>query len=690
MREFTLYLSDGLQETTNLLYKNVTKITNADDLKQANQRDMVMAMHQAFSRRSTNFLGSDCLFADFDDGMSIEEFQNQYRDYSYYISTSKSHRKEKNGVACDRFHAFFPITHTTDQSQYLTYLKKLIQIMGSDPACKDSSRFFFGNPNCEVFSNQGKSIIELLDSVELEKPVHTTPTQAQTESGDCIIEETFTYKSRNHLNKSTKTMVENTLEEVSSASEGSRNSTLFEKSCFLLKLKNGDFPVGDISHKIVSSARESGLDDSEIYTTLASATEKTKNSCIDYAIEEKQKKKEKGEDASSDDEVLEALNSLYEFRQNVVRHQKEIKNSEGEWEQLTDDMVNQIWYEVRQRIKGCSHDRMYKLLSIAAVKYDPFQDYFSNLEGEWDGQTDYIKQLADTVKTTDKKVWDLYFRRWFVASVGQMLGRSINHSVLIMIEPRGGTGKSAWFKRLNPVPGYTYEGAVDANNKDSLTLLVNKGLIILDEFEATTRRSEFQALKSLITRDNISFRAAYGRELVNYTRRASFCGTSNLHGIILDQTGSRRWLCVEIDTSEEFPINFEYDVDILHKAYAQAYSLYRSGEKYWFDGADISMIEEQNKDFKTPTLEEELIEKYVVEGSDWYTGTEIMIKLQETSGQRLTLQKVGQLLRLKGYAPKGHKVNGVSRKMYQLCILEDDSFGTAPAPAEVNNVRSIR
>ncbi|MGG6497636.1 UNVERIFIED_CONTAM: virulence-associated E family protein, partial [Bacteroidetes bacterium 56_B9] len=69
--------------------------------------------------------------------------------------------------------------------------------------------------------------------------------------------------------------------------------------------------------------------------------------------------------------------------------------------------------------------------------YNPFTEYIGKLK-PWDGVTDYIGQLADTVQAEDQEFWKKSFRRWFVGMLACALqDDTVNHLVIILYSEQG-------------------------------------------------------------------------------------------------------------------------------------------------------------------------------------------------------------------------------------------------------------
>jgi predicted P-loop ATPase len=189
-----------------------------------------------------------------------------------------------------------------------------------------------------------------------------------------------------------------------------------------------------------------------------------------------------------------------------------------------------------------------------------------------------------------------------VAMVGCVLDdKVINHTVIVF-SGKQGLGKTTWVEKLVPRPlkEYLFSGTINPNNKDTLVQLSECMLINLDELE-NLNRSEIGSLKEIITKTQIRMRKAYGHNNETMPRRASFAGSVNTAQFLNDSTGSRRFLCFELEG-----IKYQHNVDI-NMAFSQALFLFKSGFRYWFDQEEIKSITENNEQYQLHSPEEELL-----------------------------------------------------------------------------------
>ena len=236
--------------------------------------------------------------------------------------------------------------------------------------------------------------------------------------------------------------------------------------------------------------------------------------------------------------------------------------------------------------------------------YHPFELYFRNLP-EWDGK-DRVKELARRV--SDKDVWVRAFHRWMLAVTAQWTGsgnrgRRANSVAPLLVSPTQGLGKSTFCRMLLPkeLRDYFTESFDLTNASSAENKLASYGLINLDEFDRLPA-SRMPLLKNLMQMEDLRVRRAYRRSAESLPRIASFIGTSNRRDLLTDLSGSRRFICVEV----EHAIDCTTPIDHA-QLYAQLLHELNNGERCWFSKAEEAEIQAANRPFYRITPAEELI-----------------------------------------------------------------------------------
>ena len=285
--------------------------------------------------------------------------------------------------------------------------------------------------------------------------------------------------------------------------------------------------------------------------------------------------------------------------------------------------------------------------------YNPLHEYLESLP-VWDGTTDYIDQLASMVHVTGctQEMHNRFFKKWLVAMVAAWMDESItNHEILTYIGPQGRYKTTFMTRLLPPVLGEyfatkTFKGRMDKDDRLALTELA---LIDLEELDVMNA-SEVNQLKALVTDPSVNLRPVYARYTVRRAHIASFCGTGNNARFLTDLTGHRRWLpfMIEaIDSPYDHPFHYE-------GIYAQAYALYRTGFRYWFTDEENAELEQHNRQFEEPCIEEELIRTYLrkpygEEKGEFLTATRIIELVGGAVRVTLSPKRIAMAMQRLGY-----------------------------------------
>ena len=236
--------------------------------------------------------------------------------------------------------------------------------------------------------------------------------------------------------------------------------------------------------------------------------------------------------------------------------------------------------------------------------YHPFDLYFKQLPA-WDG-TDRVTELAKRVADSD--LWSRAFHRWMLAVTAQWTGRGgegrrANSVAPLLVSTAQGLGKSTFCRLLLPpqLRDYFTESFDLTNVTAAENKLASYGLINLDEFDRLPA-SRMPQLKNLMQMEALRVRRAYRRTAEPLPRIASFIGTSNRRDLLTDLSGSRRFICVEV----ERPIDCTTPIDY-EQLYAQLLHELENGERCWFSKEEENEIQQANRPFYRVTPAEELV-----------------------------------------------------------------------------------
>ena len=337
-------------------------------------------------------------------------------------------------------------------------------------------------------------------------------------------------------------------------------------------------------------------------------------------LESSKEEVKKAKSSSLMQEVTAFLTSRYRFRFNVLTEETEvaevtnnIPDTHLRYTKVDERWMNSLSMEAIETGIDCwDRDIQRFVRSRRISEYHPFTAYFERLP-EWDG-TDRVSALARRV--SDDPVWVNGFHRWMLGLSAQWMqfrsdtnntnrANSINRAnsvAPLLVSSRQGLGKSTFCRLLMPdvLKAYYTESYDLGSPASAEAKLAACGLINLDEFDKLSA-SKMPLLKNLMQASALNIRKAYKRSASALPRIASFIGTSNREDLLVDRTGSRRFLCVSLEHAIDCVTPVEHE-----QLYAQLKAELLSGERSWFNKEEEQAIQQHNALFYKHIPEEEV------------------------------------------------------------------------------------
>ena len=360
----------------------------------------------------------------------------------------------------------------------------------------------------------------------------------------------------------------------------------------------------------------------------------------------------------------EFMQRRYEFRYNTMTTVTEYRERNTfcfYFRPLSSRVRNSI--AMNARLEGLSlwdRDVVRYLDSDRIPIFNPIEDFLFGLDVRWDGH-DRIRELAARGPCNNRHWADLFYR-WFLNMVAhwrQTDRKYANCTVPLLVGPQA-YRKSTFCRSLLPpeLQAY-YTDRIDFSNKRDTEISLNRfALINMDEFDQN-RVNQQAFLKHILQKPIVNVRRPHGTATQEMRRYTSFIGTSNHKDLLMDTSGSRRYIVVDvtgpIDCS---PIDYE-------QLYAQAmHDLYK-GERYWFDPEDEKVMNESNQEFQVMPIAEQLFHEYfraATEGEECeqFLAIEILEQVQHDSKIRVSdcnIIQFGRILQ-KNRVPSVHTKRG--------------------------------
>ena len=314
--------------------------------------------------------------------------------------------------------------------------------------------------------------------------------------------------------------------------------------------------------------------------------------------------------------LLGYLQLHYAFRYNRLTDRTECAAipEEGEeghalhYQSADNRVLNSISLQVMQAGIPCWDRDIKRYVESADIPtYHPFTSYMEQLP-QWDG-VDRVTPLAQRISC--EELWVNSFHRWMLATTAQWMDfgkadkadKRANSVAPLLVSPRQGLGKSTFCRLLLPdsLQDYFTESFDLTNPSSAENKLASFGLINLDEFDRLPA-SRMPQLKNLMQMERLNIRRAYKHSGEPLPRIASFIGTSNRRDLLTDRSGSRRFICVEVEQPIDCTTPIEYE-----QLYAQLKHELQRGERSWFSKQEEAAIQAHNEAFYRVTPAEELL-----------------------------------------------------------------------------------
>ena len=299
------------------------------------------------------------------------------------------------------------------------------------------------------------------------------------------------------------------------------------------------------------------------------------------------------------------MNNRYELRHNEITNQTEyrILNSNDPYAKITERVIHSMCtYARKNGVNVWDNDIRRHVESTFIADFHPMRDYVESLP-KWDGK-DRVTPLAERVSKSG--FWVKHFHTWMRGLTAQWLGKDRLHGnsvAPVLISKKQGRQKSTFCKLLLPNELQAYY--LDRLNINSTARAEEKltefALINLDEIDKYSAKG-MASLKNLMQMATVNTQKAYQRGLSNLPRTASFIATSNRRDLLTDPTGSRRFICMEVDKKIDCsPIDHA-------QIYAQLKEEIEQGKRYWFEEDEEAEIMAHNAVYQRNTIEADVFD----------------------------------------------------------------------------------
>ena len=211
-----------------------------------------------------------------------------------------------------------------------------------------------------------------------------------------------------------------------------------------------------------------------------------------------------------------------------------------------------LWSYLNENSYSCRSEMLMSMITVVGNTnvYNPVLDMLKATR--WDGE-DRISKLCDVLNMRMDSFYCEIIRKWLHQAVSLALNDEgdIGLEFVLVLQGAQGLGKTNFFRRLAVRPEWFCEGAViNVDDKDTIIQATGTWICELGELDSTLKKEQ-ASLKSFLTRNFDEYRPPYGRSSIKRERRTCFCATVNPEKVNRDDTGSRRFVYVHVDSMDK-------------------------------------------------------------------------------------------------------------------------------------------
>ncbi len=279
-------------------------------------------------------------------------------------------------------------------------------------------------------------------------------------------------------------------------------------------------------------------------------------------------------------------------------------------------------------------------------RYNPVIDMLVGTA--WDGK-DRIEQLVGIMGIENDEFSILLLKKYLHQSIALAFNDELNPfgaDGILILKGDQGIGKSWLLKKLAVSSKLFGEGiSLNTDNKDCLIQATSTWICELGELDSTLNRNQVQ-FKAFITNSIDVYRPPYGRREIHKPRRTSFCGTVNPDHFLKDNTGSRRFWIIPVESIDLKLLPYitpDWFKCLWRQVFEQLYLPNKQG--FRLTDEEQKQLEQRNAQYyEILPGELELLEylNWTGEQWDWYTASDVRERMEIL--KRYSPEQIGKAL----------------------------------------------
>ena len=245
-----------------------------------------------------------------------------------------------------------------------------------------------------------------------------------------------------------------------------------------------------------------------------------------------------------------------------------------------DDANLRVYLEENYGVTGKDKIKDAKDAVFTRHRVHPIREYLNSLE--WDGVPRLETLIIDYVGAEDTALNRAMTRKHFTAAVARVMNPGCKYDYCLIISGEEGIGKSTLFSVMGGE--WFNDSLVTMEGKNGMEQARGGWVIELPEL-GSIKRSDVESVKAYISRQDDTYRPAYGTVVEKHPRQCVFCGTTNETYFLKGDTGNRRFWVMSVNEALRKYANVKDELTAVRdQMWAEAVEYWRRGETLYLPG----------------------------------------------------------------------------------------------------------
>ncbi|MDA8841072.1 virulence-associated E family protein, partial [Gammaproteobacteria bacterium] len=283
--------------------------------------------------------------------------------------------------------------------------------------------------------------------------------------------------------------------------------------------------------------------------------------------------------------------------QNMMTHRIEIKSEGFSNIEVIGLAEEQKYLGIREILRKFNFPANLALeyIKLSVTPYHPVIDWI--MEKPVDG-INRFDDLYNTLNCTNEnqELAKQFLWKWSLQAVRAAMGEKGQASELVLIlKGKQAAGKTMWFRSLAPDDFVKTGLQLNPSNKDSILEANTAWINELGEFDGMTRKVDHANLKAFLSKTDDYVRRPYAVVEERIPRKSVFGATVNTESFLVDDTGNRRYLVLEVDN-----VNHSHNIDmqLYWRQVWERAKRNKNHEPHWLSAEELTQQQEQSEKYR--------------------------------------------------------------------------------------------